>query len=206
MANIKNAEGFAAVIIDRPSATAVSGSGEAARVKIKALDMPSGGFAALNIDKLSGAMLVSSVGDRIDTISVGGIIRIITKTQLQAAGEKPVIILANKIDRYLNTEKLATLRDAGCSLIFVSAQEFASYNEKELILILGGPDAYDGVGEIIRAIISKEDASFIRTEGNSKMIKMSNLWTEKQKVFIFSGSDRYNTKKVFDAMVNEVVV
>jgi plastocyanin len=80
----------------------------------------------------------------------------------------------------------------------VTAEDFKANREEKFIVILGGPDAYDGVGEIVQKVLSDEEAKQIREKGNRKMYVKTNVWRKGQVVHVIAGSDRNETKKAHE--------
>ncbi len=113
-----------------------------------------------------------------------------------AAGTKPrVIVLANSIDFELATDFFGFLGNMGIEVIHSTAGDFEQYKEEKFIVILGGHEAYEGVGDIVKGILTPQEMKYIWTQGNRKMYVKTNVWTNGQVVRVIAGSDRYQTKK-----------
>jgi hypothetical protein len=74
-----------------------------------------------------------------------------------------------------------------------TASGFERYKEEKFIVILGGPDAYDGVGEIVKDVLNVKEGDFLRKRGNRNMYVKHNLWTKGQVVIVIAGSGRNET-------------
>ncbi|MEE8167700.1 MAG: protein-L-isoaspartate(D-aspartate) O-methyltransferase [Candidatus Hydrothermarchaeales archaeon] len=108
-----------------------------------------------------------------------------------AQQNKPgIIVLANSIDFALAPEFFEFLGNKGMEAIHVTVDEFEEYTGEKFIVILGGPDAYEGVGSIVRQVLSKEEQSFLRTRGNKGKYIKTNHWVQGQVVFVIAGSGR----------------
>jgi len=122
--------------------------------------------------------------------------------ELVVACERPyIVLLANSIDYALAGDFISYLENKGTYVKRINASEFANYREEKFIVILGGPDAPEGVGEIVKEYLTKEEQSFLRTKGSRKMhVKTVQATTQtgEQKIFIFAGSDRNETKKAHE--------
>lgn len=70
--------------------------------------------------------------------------------------EKPIVILSSSIDFGLARDFFRFLRGKGVELIYTAAPNFDKYRGENFIIILGGPDAYEGVGEIVREYLTIE--------------------------------------------------
>jgi len=105
--------------------------------------------------------------------------------------DESVIILANSIDRELNSDFLDVL-NAEMTVTLVNAEEFEQYKTTPYILILGGHKTPEGVGEIIEGELHQQEKEEI--VGGTSMIVKLNLWREGQVVAILAGTDREQTK------------
>ncbi len=114
------------------------------------------------------------------------------------SSKKPrIIILANSIDYELASDFFGFLKNKGMETVKASAEDFEQYKSEKFIVILGGPDAYDGIGDIVQEILSEDEQNAIREKGKRKKYTKSNPWGVKsgQRVTILAGSDRSQTKK-----------
>lgn len=66
------------------------------------------------------------------------------------------VLLANSIDYNLASDFLGFLRNRGMDIIHTDASNFNQYQTEKFIVILGGPDAYDGVGNIVQQVLTLE--------------------------------------------------
>jgi WD40 repeat protein len=109
--------------------------------------------------------------------------------------EKPKItLLANLIDYDLAADFMGFLNDTGVEFVRATASGFEDYKTEEIIIILGGPDAPEGVGEIVQAVLTEEEVNAIREPGVKKMYVKPDIWVTGQKVIVLAGSDRNQTK------------
>ncbi len=71
------------------------------------------------------------------------------------------VVLANSIDRALASDLYGFLRNQGIEIIEATAANFDSYKSSaRFIIILGGPDAPEGIGAIVKSILSKVKRKF----------------------------------------------
>lgn len=123
--------------------------------------------------------------------------------------EKPkVVMLANSIDYDLAVDFTDFLNDSGFEVVSVTAPGFDDYKSEKIIIILGGPDAPEGVGDIVQAVLTEEEANAIREPNAKKMLVKLDLWAAGQKVIVLAGSDRNQTKAAHeenrDAVLEEI--
>jgi hypothetical protein len=111
-----------------------------------------------------------------------------------------VLVVANSIDSALVEEFLSELKISGINSKLMNASDFTMNmrTSNRLIIILGGPDAPEGVGELVGNILSQEEQQTIRGDQQALFIK-KNVYTDRfsysQKVIIIAGSNRDRTKK-----------
>ncbi len=114
------------------------------------------------------------------------------------AGAKPrIVVLANSIDFELASDFYGFLGNKGMEVIHSTPDDFDQYKEEKFIVILGGPDAPEGIGEIVQEILSEDEQNTIREKGKRKKYVKTNPWGLKkgQRVTVLAGSDRNQTKK-----------
>lgn len=112
-----------------------------------------------------------------------------------SAAQVKVILLSNSIDHALAQDFLAFLGDKGVETLRVEAADFQRYQGEAFIVILGGPDAPEGVGEVVQQVLSREEQDYLRVPGNRAMYVKKDVWAQGQRVFVLAGSDRNQTRK-----------
>ncbi len=116
-----------------------------------------------------------------------------------------ITVLANSID-YANAGGFFSfLGDIGIELNHSTASTFNQSKQESLIIILGGPDAPEGVGKIVQEILSEHEQNQIRAGNQTKFVKMD-PWSlnPDQKVIVLAGSDRYQTMQAHEENRSEV--
>ncbi|MEE8168122.1 MAG: hypothetical protein V3T58_04550 [Candidatus Hydrothermarchaeales archaeon] len=122
-----------------------------------------------------------------------------------AQQDKPKsVVLANSIDYELASDFFEFLRNRGIEVIHSAAADFGQYKETKFIVILGGHEAYEGVGDIVKGILTPQEMKYIKSEGNRKMYIKTNVWAMGQVVMVIAGSDRHQTKKSHEENRNSV--
>ncbi len=119
------------------------------------------------------------------------------------AGPSPsakVLIVSNSIDSGLAKDFLSVLKERKINSTVIKASDFNTNvrGENRLIVILGGPDAPEGVGQIVAGLLTNAEARAMRKSGAQQMYTKFDVYTtrftSKQKVIIVAGSDRGNTR------------
>lgn len=106
-----------------------------------------------------------------------------------------IVLLANSIDYSPSINFIAFLKNNDMDVIYVNAQDFSKYKTEKFIVILGGPDSYEGVGEIVQEVLDDTEAAFLRTLGNHRMYVNVNVWRTGQVVLVIAGSGREFTRE-----------
>ncbi|WP_206204297.1 hypothetical protein [Thermococcus sp. LS1] len=110
-----------------------------------------------------------------------------------------VVILSNDIDWGIRGTLLASQLEAlGFSVRRVTADEFETYKRGRIIVILGGPEAYDGVGSYVQQALSLEEQNAI-INGEAGMFIKTDVWAEGQVVIVLAGQDRWGTSRKIKA-------
>jgi len=113
-----------------------------------------------------------------------------------------VTILANSIDLSLATEFIEYLEEVGIKVYLVDKNNFSSYNKKLYIIILGGPEAYEGVGEIVSEILTEEEKNQIKQD--KAWIKKKSIYRVGQVVYVLAGKNREATAEVWKENKEEI--
>jgi parallel beta-helix repeat protein len=113
-----------------------------------------------------------------------------------AAARPRIVLLANSIDLNLSSGFFGFLRNEGIDIVYVNASNFSEYRTEKFIVILGGPDALEGVGEIVREILNESEQEELRTPGAKKIYMKANVWRSyNQVVMVIAGSGRDQTRE-----------
>ncbi|HKZ57814.1 MAG TPA: hypothetical protein VJ024_08940, partial [Thermodesulfovibrionales bacterium] len=111
------------------------------------------------------------------------------------AAKPRIVVLANSIDYSMATDLFGFMGNRGIEVIKASAENFHLYKSEKFIVILGGPDAPEGVGEIVKEVLSEVQVESIREEGARRRYTKTNFWIQGQRVTVIAGSDRNATMK-----------
>ena len=112
-----------------------------------------------------------------------------------SAQQKPrVVVLANSIDYELASDFFGFLENRGIETVHATADDFDQYKGEKFIVILGGPEAPEGVGDLVRGVLVGSEQEPIREEGARKMIVKRDRWAMGQRITILAGPDRHHTR------------
>lgn len=106
-----------------------------------------------------------------------------------------IVVVANSIDYANAVDFVNALDSKGRPVLYVAPEELDAHNLEKFIIILGGPDAPEGIGVQVRGLLSEKEQFQIREKGNRQMFVKTNVWRKGQVVMIIAGSHRTDTKK-----------
>ncbi len=104
-----------------------------------------------------------------------------------------IVVLANSIDYSLASDFFGFLENRGLDVVHAAATDFDQYKNEKFIVILGGPDAPEGVGEIVQGILTMAEGSSIRESGARVKYTKTSVWAQGQRVSIIAGAGRQET-------------
>lgn len=123
----------------------------------------------------------------------------------QQPGMPRIVLLANSIDYDLASDFFMFLENKGLEVVRATAADFDQHKGEKFIVILGGPDAYEGVGEIVQEVLSTTEQDSVRESGARKMYVKTGVWAPGQRVTVLAGSDREQTREAHRANRDKVI-
>ncbi len=121
-----------------------------------------------------------------------------------------VLVVANSVDSVLADSFLTYLEENGIKAAIINSTTFteAEKVENRLIIVLGGPDALEGIGGIVSDLLSVEEEDICREESHKgvhvKYEPYTTRYSAKQRVIIVAGDTRIDTQKAGIAYQEEV--
>jgi outer membrane protein assembly factor BamB len=112
------------------------------------------------------------------------------------------VVLANSIDLALAEEFINHLRRRGIKLYIVDAANFTEYSKKQYVIILGGHEALEGVGDIVAGVLSEGEKG--RVLADKAYMKKRSVFRVGQVVYIFAGRNRHATAEAWREVYKEV--
>ncbi len=123
-----------------------------------------------------------------------------------------ILIVANSIDYAMASGFISYLKKNNLATKVVKPAEFTPdmRTGNRLIILLGGPDAPEGMGEIVDEMLSDSEKESLRDADSQQMFFRYNPYTDrfwaKQLVIVVAGSDRANTQAAGDKYNSKVKI
>ncbi len=122
---------------------------------------------------------------------------LLTSITFVFAAKPKAVLLTNSIDANLSRVFPGFLKEKGIEVTEISPADFPNYEKEKFIVILGGPDAPEGIGKIVSTILTADEINFlINKSGNRKMFVKTNFFEQGQVIMILAGRNRNDTKLV----------
>lgn len=107
-----------------------------------------------------------------------------------------LVLVTNSVDLEMNRDLVDFLQES-FDVIKVNVDDFDEYKSSQRILILGGPDAYEGVGELVMEVLTPGwQESLKKAKGKRNIYLQNNVWRTDQVVLVLAGYDREDTMTV----------
>lgn len=121
------------------------------------------------------------------------------------APQKRLTIIANSIDKEFATGLIKFFENKDVEISYAKFKEVESYKNEKFLLILGGPDATGGVGDIVKEVLTNNEQNAIRKQSTRKMYVKTNSWAQGQKIVVVAGSNREETKASHQENQNQIL-
>ena len=106
------------------------------------------------------------------------------------AQQSRLIIVANDANYELAQPWINLLQGESVPFLRIKASEFEKYKKEKYFAILGGPNEIEGIGDIVKQVLTKEEIDFVSQPGNSKMYLKNDVWQSGQRVIVFAGGTK----------------
>ena len=115
------------------------------------------------------------------------------------SGPVKVVVISNSID---HSPELIDYVQQEFEVISISAEEFPDYQGYQYYVILGGPDAPEGVGDLVQSILSGQEVEYLRsTEEYNLFIRVRDGKT----FFVLAGADREMTREAVTELKDDIL-
>jgi len=133
-----------------------------------------------------------------------GILLVLLSASLATA--QSITLVGNSIDMPLVQGYVDTLKAIGFPVDEISAKELPQHQSDPLILILGGQNAPEGVGTVVNGILtdSEKKEAIASTQARTTVV-IPSVWTDRQKVMVFAGYGKEQTRKAFGDAQGDII-
>ena len=121
-----------------------------------------------------------------------------------------VILVANSIDLSYAQDFINFLVNKSIDVISISAENFSDYKEENNIILLGGQNAPEGIGNIAGTLLTvKEKESILATNTSKNVFTKNNIYTRNQIIKVLAGYEKEQTQSVWvenkEKIVDEIL-
>lgn len=110
-----------------------------------------------------------------------------------------IVVVSNSIDY---SPELIEYLEQDFTVIAITAEQFPEYSQYQYFIVLGGPDAPEGVGDIVKNVLSKREQEFLReTEEYNLFIRVK----DGKSYFVLAGADREQTNLAVTDLKDDVL-
>jgi len=114
-------------------------------------------------------------------------------------------VLANSIDLSQSASYIDTLKALGFRVETISAGQLPEHQADPLLLVLGGQNSPEGVGRIVDGLMTREEKEATVKPAAKTLVILNSVWAERQKVLIFAGYGKEQTRKMFSEAQGDII-
>ncbi|NMC58974.1 MAG: hypothetical protein GYA51_06280 [Candidatus Methanofastidiosa archaeon] len=118
------------------------------------------------------------------------------------SSQKEIYVISNNIDVAAKPLLEEYFRGFGVFPEFLTPENISQIKNAKLIVILGGPDAPYGTGDIVRRYLDNLEIDFIRGDNQKFTFIKPDLYGYAEKIIIIAGSERETTYDEVFSLVN----
>ena len=148
--------------------------------------------------EISGVLNLSSVKGptKLEFVSYGpgGIVNSVAADVV--VPEPDLCVVANEIDLRMSAELLSSLENKGYHYSLCRPSNLRS----PVVLVLGGPESYSGVGDFVSSLLPQSKVHEVREKPTSTHVKVG-----ERDFYISGGPDRYGTREAAESCLESLV-
>lgn len=115
-----------------------------------------------------------------------------------ACAAPSVTVVGNSIDLALSRSYIDNLEESGIDVSSIVASDLPAHKEDPNIIILGGQNAPEGIGPVVSGLLSDQEKKEVLSSPDARIVVViTNPWAAKQKVLVFAGYEKEQTRKAF---------
>lgn len=114
----------------------------------------------------------------------------------EESAHRDVVIVANSVDMPAAQQLGTFLQEIGYQVLLISPGDLLANQNTERIVIIGGPDAYEGVGGYVQQVLTRNHEELLRM---MHMVWVADRpWLKDQVIIVVAGPDRAQTSKAVE--------
>jgi hypothetical protein len=108
-----------------------------------------------------------------------------------------LIVVTNETNYQLDKDILNFITTRGVPLERVVPADFEKYKGEKCILVLGGPNDAEGLGDAVKQLLSPQEVEFVSQMGNKELYLKTDKWSSGQYILVIAGCDADATYRQF---------
>jgi len=156
--------------------------------------------------KLRRVIIAITIVTLVLLVFTGTIIAQESTEKQQVKEEQPnLLVVADKETYKLAEGVIQFMEGRNVPILHVTASEFneyktnkekPDYRKEEYIVIVGSPNEPNGIGDIVKEVLTQEEQEWVSKVGNKKMYLKADKWSKGQYILVFAGYDRSASYRV----------
>jgi len=116
----------------------------------------------------------------------------------EAAKEKgKLIVVTNEANYEKDKDVINFIATRGVTIERIAPSDFEKYKAEKYILVLGGPNEGDGLGDIAKQLLSPDEVNFVSQMGNKGLYLKMDKYSSAQQIIVIAGCDADATFRQF---------
>jgi hypothetical protein len=116
----------------------------------------------------------------------------------EASKEKgKLIVVTNEANYEKDKDVINFIATRGVAIERISPADFDKYKSEKYILVLGGPGEGEGLGDIVKQLLSPDEVSFVSQMGNKELYLKTDKYSSGQQIIVIAGCDADATFRQF---------
>jgi len=116
----------------------------------------------------------------------------------EASKEKgKLIVVTNEANYEKDKDVINFIATRGVNIERVRPADFEKYKAEKYILVLGGPGEGEGLGDIVKQLLSADEVNFVSQMGNKELYLKTDKYSSGQQIIVIAGCDADATFRQF---------
>ena len=117
------------------------------------------------------------------------------KEAVKAKGK--LIVVTNETNYEKDKDVINFIATRGVAVERIAPADFEKYKTEKYILVLGGPGEGEGLGDIVKQLLSPDEVNFVSQMGNKELYLKTDKYSSGQQIIVIAGCDADATFRQF---------